>query len=297
MFTLKRWFDADIEIYELSEPGGTMARIVPARGGIVAEFVCWGVPVFYMDKDTLRDFGKNIRGGNPVLFPICGPLEQGKYILKGGRHYSMKQHGLARNMHWQVVEVNCGEDSSRITLETCSDEKTKQAYPFDFKLVFTYVLEPGRLIINQTYFNNSQEEMPFYAGFHPYFFASGEKAVSLDIPSREYFDLKDGVIRSFEGTLDLNSRPETNLVFSNLVSLKTGFDRPDGWRITVRYDESFRYIVLWTLRDKEFLCLEPWMGNNYDLNRGQALSVAPGKHFSASVSYGMDKIKGHFSPV
>lgn len=290
MFTLKRWFDRGMEVYELSEPGGTMVRVVPARGGIVAEFASRGVPVFYLDQDTLRDPGKNVRGGNPVLFPICGPLEDGKYSLADGGQYAMKQHGLARNMHWQVVEADCKHDSSRITLEVSSDEATKQVYPFDFKLVFTYIAEPGKLTIKQTYYNNSQKEMPFYAGFHPYFFAPGEKAVSLDIPSSEYFDLKTGETRPFDGCLDLHSRPETNLVFSGLTRPQASFDRSDGWRITVRFDDNFRYIVLWALQDKAFFCLEPWMGNNYDLNRGRARSVAPGQTLTASVSYHIDKI-------
>lgn len=291
MFTLKRWSDNGLEVYELSEPGGTMARFVPARGGIMAEFACWGVPVFYLDQETLRDPAKNIRGGNPVLFPICGPLEDGRYTLPGERQYAMKQHGLARNMPWQVIDVKCGKDSSQITLETNSDEKTKMAYPFDFKLVFTYVIEPGSLTIKQTYYNNSQEAMPFYAGFHPYFYAPGEKAVELDIPSREFFDLKDGVTRPYEGILDLQSRPETNLVFGGVSDREAGFDRPDGWRITVKFDDNFRYIVLWALKDKDFLCLEPWIGNNYDLNRGLARTIATGQLLAASVSYFIDKIK------
>lgn len=291
MFTLKQRFEDNLEVCEVSDPGGTAARIVPARGGIMAEFLCWGVPVFYLDKNTLRTPGQNIRGGNPVLFPICGPLEEGQYTLPGGRQYAMKQHGLARNMSWQLVDVKCDPDSSRVTLECCSDEETKRGYPFDFRLVFTYVVEPGRLTIEQTYYNNSADAMPFYAGFHPYFLAPGPKAVSLNIPARAYYDLKNGETRPFEGNLELNRRPETNLVFGGLAGCEAGFDRSDGWRVTVKFDDNFRYIVLWALQDKDFLCLEPWMGNNYDLNRGLARSVAPGSSLSAVVSYCFDKIK------
>lgn len=274
----------------MSEPGGTMARFVPARGGIAAEFACWGVPVFYLDQETLWDPAKNIRGGNPVLFPICGPLEDGKYTLPGGRQYAMKQHGLARNMRWEVLEVVCCKDTGLITLATNSDDETKKIYPFDFKMVFTYIVESGRLTVKQTYCNSSQEVMPFYAGFHPYFFAPGKKAVRLNIPSKEYFDLKDGVTRPYDDNLNLGSRPETNLVFSDLFSQEAGFDRSDGWRITVKYDNNFRYIVLWALEGKDFLCLEPWMGNNYDLNRGKARSAAPGDFLEASISYCIKKI-------
>jgi len=39
----------------------------------------------------------------PILFPIIGRLQEDTYFI-GNKTYSMKQHGLARNMDFQLVK-------------------------------------------------------------------------------------------------------------------------------------------------------------------------------------------------
>ncbi|MHB9095717.1 MAG: aldose epimerase family protein [Eubacteriales bacterium] len=288
MFIYRKWSEGTLQVCELSDGQGTKARFGPARGGILTEFLVKGIPLLYLDRETLLDPNKNVRGGNPVLFPICGPLEDGRYTLDG-RQYEMKQHGLARNMRWEVADVACSEASARITLKTASDAQTREAYPFDFSLSFTYLIEAGRITIEQRYLNNSPADMPFYAGFHPYFYAPGAKAVYLNIPSGSCYDIKSGLTVEYNGKLNLNAQPETNLVFTDLCENRVSFDRTDGYRVTVKFDDSFRYIVLWNLQNKEFLCVEPWMGSNYDLNKEKARILKPGEELSAVVSYSLSK--------
>lgn len=285
MFSWRKWNDGSLEIYELSDGDGTLARFAPARGGMMTEFAVKGAPVLYMDRETLHDTNKNVRGGNPVLFPICGPLRDGKYSVDG-REYCMKQHGLARNRAWEVTGTECSRGSARLTMALSSDDSTRQEYPFDFRLVFTYVLEPGRLTIEQQYFNDSPSDMPFYAGFHPYFLAPGGKAVSLYIPTDRYYDIRTGESCQFDGgNPDFTARPETNLVFSDLKEGEAWFAREDGYRVTVSFDGAFQHLVIWALQDRDFLCLEPWMGDNYDMNRGRACILRPGEAMQAVVSY------------
>ena len=57
--------------------------IRPARGGIVTQFDVGDDRVMYMDADTLRDATKNVRGGNPVLFPSPGKLADDKWSRDG----------------------------------------------------------------------------------------------------------------------------------------------------------------------------------------------------------------------
>jgi len=133
--------------------------------------------------------------------------------------------------------------------------------------------------------------MPFYAGFHPYFYAPGSKAVSLGIPSEDYTDIKTGRKEKYHGILKLNQRPETNLVFAGLTGNQAWFDREDGYRISIGFDDNFRYIVLWVLQDKDFLCLEPWMGTNFDMNRGRHKVLSPGEKLNAVVKYSMNRIE------
>lgn len=287
VFQSKSFREGDLNILEIFDGLGTAAKFVPERGGILAELILSGIQVFYLDRDTLHDKSKNIRGGNPVLFPVCGPLEEGKYNI-GGQTFYMKQHGLARNNPWEVTEVSCRDQMASVTLKLPSSEETKLIYPFDFQLEYTYEIYPDRVIIRQRYFNSSQVDMPFYAGFHPYFLAPGLSIKNLHVPSSGYYDIKTSV-EHFDSIPDFNAAPETNLVFTGLNGSKAWFEREDGRRITIEFDVNFPYIVLWVLREKDFLCIEPWMGNNYDLNRGKARILKPGEELEAKVSYSVCK--------
>lgn len=284
MFQSKSVREGNLTILEIFDGLGTIARFVPERGGILAELFLSGIQVFYLDRETLYDESKNIRGGNPILFPICGPLEEGKYNI-GGQTYHMKQHGLARNNPWEVAEIICRDHMALVTLKFLSSEETKLSYPFDFKLEYTYELYSDRIIIRQDYYNGSPTDMPFYSGFHPYFLASGLVIKNLYLPATSCYNIKTSTEQPFKSIPDLNASPETNLVFTDLSDSKAWFERDDGWRIAIEFDVNFPYVVLWALREKDFLCIEPWMGNNYDLNRGRGRVLKSGEELKAQISY------------
>ena len=50
---------------------GDRLRIIPERGGIVSEWRCQGREVVYFDQERYSNPANSIRGGIPVLFPIC----------------------------------------------------------------------------------------------------------------------------------------------------------------------------------------------------------------------------------
>jgi len=58
---------------------GDRLRVVPRRGGLVTGWLChgpWGErEILYFDADRFADPSKSVRGGIPVLFPICGGLQ------------------------------------------------------------------------------------------------------------------------------------------------------------------------------------------------------------------------------
>src|SRR5258706_9044291 len=114
MFTIKKSFD-HFDLYTLSDDNGNLLEVVPERGGIISRFEIAGKPVFFLDRDSLNDPSKNVRGGNPILFPICGPLAEGSYEIDG-KSYAMKQHGFARNLPWTVINEEAGEKAAALTL-------------------------------------------------------------------------------------------------------------------------------------------------------------------------------------
>ena len=227
------------------------AVICPERGGILIQLTLHGKEIFYLQEETFADPTKNIRGGNPVLFPICGPLRNNEYQLNG-HTYTMRQHGFARNKAWKVLD----QASNCATLRLQDDEDTLEQYPFHFALEFTYKLEDGKLMIDQTYKNLSSETMPFYAGFHPYFNANHLNS-QYEIPATHYVDNEDGLTKRYEDNLkDLpiqdakNFNPVTDGISKLCYSQDT---------IIVDCSNHFTTIVVWSERPDQYVCLEPWM--------------------------------------
>ena len=60
---------------------GNRLRIVPERGGLITEWLCNGKNILYFDLDRFQLSDKSIRGGIPILFPICGDFQGGSCVL------------------------------------------------------------------------------------------------------------------------------------------------------------------------------------------------------------------------
>src|SRR5262245_28520274 len=130
MFSVGPRQDA-IESLELRDhEAKSLAVLAPTRGGLLTRLALAGRHVFFLDETTLRDLDKNVRGGNPVLFPQPGKLEGGTFE-RGGKRGALLQHGFARNLPWSVEGTNTeNEASATLTLE--SNETTRAAFPWDF---------------------------------------------------------------------------------------------------------------------------------------------------------------------
>ncbi len=279
------------EIHKLNDEKGNGIELVPERGGIVSRFTIAGEDIFYLDQETLEDRSKNIRGGNPVLFPICGPLKDNRYLV-GDQTYEMKQHGLARNMHWQVGAVEEAADKASITLKLANTEAGLKTYPFDFSVEFTYTISASGLLLEQTYYNSGQEPMPFYSGFHPYFSVADKQMLKFAIAATEYHDLLTGAIVPYDNQLKIPENQEYNVVFPRVDGGSVHFsDHKAGRCITIEYAKEFSYIVIWSLPGKPFVCVEPWMGNNNSMNSGENLKyLNPGEQMRTMVMYKVDQI-------
>ena len=49
-------------------------KFCPERGGVITNWVSDGNEILYFDEIRFMDKTKSIRGGIPILFPICGHL-------------------------------------------------------------------------------------------------------------------------------------------------------------------------------------------------------------------------------
>ncbi|WP_019242129.1 MULTISPECIES: aldose epimerase family protein [Bacillus] len=263
------------------EQSNSKAVLCPERGGILIQLALRGKEILYLQEETFSDITKNIRGGNPVLFPICGPLPDNEYVLDGNT-YSMKQHGFARNKPWKVEAM----EANKVTLLLEDDEETREQYPFEFCLRFTYELKDGQLLIHQQYENRSQRVMPFYAGFHPYFKGNHSKS-KYNIPSSQFFDYSDNETKKRTGaTADLDIRDTK--VFLRL-SDSTSSIQNERYTLHVSYSQHFKHALLWSERPEEYICLEPWMAEAGSLtNKEDIIQLEPGKTLEAECSYSIE---------
>ena len=256
--------------YILSDES-SLARveIVPERGGIVTCWTIQGQELFYLDQERFKDPNLSVRGGIPILFPICGNLPNNQY-KHGEKTYELPQHGFARSMAWEMVDQNT-DSSASLTLRLSSTAETKAVYPFDFQVDFTYELEGNNLIIRQRYTNLSTEKMPFSTGLHPYFWVKDKSQLSVDIPGNVYQDNKTASLVPFDGTFDL-TQPEIDAAFTSVQRHTASFtDAQRHLTLTLDYSDHYSTFVFWAVEGKDFVCLEPWTAPRNALNSGDSL--------------------------
>lgn len=263
-------------------------EVVPERGGIITRWRIQGQNILYLDEERFANPNLSVRGGIPILFPICGNLPDNLYT-HNGQQYTLKQHGFARDLPWQVTEQTT-EDCASITLVLNSNEQTRSVYPFDFQLAFTYQLQGNHLKIRQRYTNQSAETMPFSVGLHPYFQIPDKNHLAFDIPASEYQDQMSKEIYPFTGTFDLKAE-EIDVAFKSLKRHSSSLtDHQRRLTITINYSEDYSTLVFWTVKGKEYVCLEPWSAPRNALNTGEQLTyLEPGSTHETmvemSVSY------------
>lgn len=279
--------DGKYQMYELTDSKtDACLKVAPERGGIITGFSVEGKEILFLNQETFQDEAVNVRGGIPILFPISGQLEEGRYEWEG-TSYQMKNHGFARNNPWEVIGTNTDGHAS-MTMCFHSNKETKESYPFDFEVIFTYILKGNMLTINQEYTNESVDPMPIYAGFHPYF-KSTKKSISYDTDATSYLDNDEGKIKKVSDGLDLSGKKEA-FVLLDALKKEIAFELPDlNKKVRMTYGDEFKYIYLWTEQDQDFICVEPWMAITNELNRKKELYlVGPGETVKTTMTISVE---------
>jgi galactose mutarotase-like enzyme len=272
-----RAVDGVIPTLELAdEASGSLAVLAPSRGGILSRLRVAGREILYLDRATFEDRSANVRGGCPVLFPSPGKLT-GDVFTRGGVHGAMKQHGFARALPWEIVGTSALGAASA-TLRLVSNDATRAQYPWDFTAEYTYSLRENVLGVEMLFTNHSATPMPFGAGFHPYFAVPEADKLRVRIPT--------AATRAFDNTrkreipfpgLDF-SLPEVDLHLVDHGSSTASLQIEGAKAVTLRGSPELSRWVIWALRGRDFICLEPWTCPGDALNTGEGLLLlAPGE--------------------
>lgn len=262
---------------------GDRLRIVPERGGLVSEWLCNGREVLYFDQERYADPAKSIRGGIPVLFPICGNLPDDRLPLASGS-YTLKQHGFARNLPWTLELL---EDQSGVRLSLVDTADTRAAYPFAFRVQMDVRPVASALEIVTTVFNTSEaggEAMPFSFGLHPYFNVTDLAQTQLEgLAPRclNHLEMADA-----ETASQLNRLPDGVDFLTRPAGPVTLVDAAAGTRLQLQHQEPMDLTVVWTEPPRPMVCLEPWTGPRQALISGdRKLELAAGESTTLSCRY------------
>ena len=267
--------DGPIPTLLLADPPGggeppSTAVLAPGRGGMLTQLQIAGRDLLYLDAATLNDLTANVRGGAPVLFPSPGKLA-GEAWARGGVHGAMKQHGFARNLPWEVAATGT-DGSAWATLALSANDATRAQFPWDFRAEYTYRLRGRAVTIEMRIENRGASPMPFGAGFHPYFAVrDADKAgAHITTAATRAFDNAAKREIAFSG-FDLTA-PEVDLHLLDHGSTESTLTVGD-LAIALRGSADFTHWVVWTLRGRDFVCVEPWTCPGNALNTGERLIV------------------------
>jgi galactose mutarotase-like enzyme len=255
------------------ERAASRVEIAPARGAIVTSMRVGARDVLYMDESTLFDASKNVRGGIPVLFPAPGKSENDEWH-EGTLVHPMKQHGFARNLPWQVLGTST-EHGAMVSLELAANQTTIAQFPWVFRLRLVFVLTGPALRIGSNVFNDSERELAFGLGYHPYFAVTDKAHVEVETRATRAFDNVTKRVVPFAG-FDFTTK-EVDLHLVDHGGTSSALHLPGGGQIDLVASHEFTRWVVWSLPAKPFVCVEPWTCPGNALNTGeQLLRLGPG---------------------
>lgn len=258
--------------------------------------------------ELLWQAGPEWRRHAPILFPIVGRVP-GDTISVDGTTYPLTQHGFARDLEWDVVEV----DDSSATLVLRDDDETRARFPFAFELTARYVMDDEGLDTTYEVLNPADTAMPVSIGSHPALAWPLEPGAAKTDHVVVFDEAEPAPIRRLDHTLML---PEAQpspvdgstlrldpglfaadaIVMDQIASRGARYLAPSGRGVRMTWDAAVDVFVVWSRpTGADLLCLEPCVGGAAPVDFTGELRDKPGVRLvgpgeTLSVGYRIDPI-------
>ncbi len=251
----------DNGIHTIFKDKNNLINFCPCRGGIITNWVINDYQILYFDQKRFLDKTKSIRGGVPILFPICGNLE--RKSLFGDKFLDLMQHGFAREQEWNF---GFNQSKNNLCLTLSDNKETRKYYPYFFQIKIEITFSIETLIFNIEIFNKSNTIMPVNFGLHPYFNISDFNNIEFLNYSKCCLNQKNNNLVKTENLLRNSFKGIDLLMYS---SGKTSFiDYGLKRKITLTNPSPFDISVIWSDPPRKMLCLEPWTSPRNSLESG-----------------------------
>lgn len=242
------------------------AEILPDFGGMLAHLQISGTEILRMNEGMLG-IANVLAGGIPLLFPFASATPGNEAIFRG-RSYTMPMHGFAKDLPFDVVRT----EPDLCELRLLSSEVTRRYYPFEFDLRLIYAIADAELHTLLMVQNTGEGEMPFAAGFHPYFRMPDRRRSRFRFGLKEYWNYldrdADGMPRHGVLSGELRLQDDHDTVFWNgRPDCEIICEAPD-YRVKLQCAGAFDVITLCTTQDGA-ACVEPWQARPGAAHRPQ----------------------------
>jgi galactose mutarotase-like enzyme len=225
---------------------------------------------------------------SPNLFPIVGQLKNDE-LHHAGKTYPMTRHGFARDMMFDWRE----REATSCTLVLIDNAKSRQRFPFAFRLVVAYAVEDAHLDVRFAITNTGDETLPASLGGHPAFNWPLLPGLPKEAYGIHFSHEEPAPIRRLTSGL-LRDRPEPTPIEGQHLALSEQLftddaiilDSPASTCLRYAADrgptiglqwQGFRQLGIWSKPDgAPFLCLEPWRGFASPLDFDGEFSDKPG---------------------
>ena len=164
----------------------------------------------------------------------------------------------------------------------------RELFP-DFAVSVSYLVGDGTLAIEQRFENRGSTPMPLQPGLHPYFAVAvaAKAGARVDTDATLAWDNVAGARVPFRG-VDFASG-EVDLHLLDHGRHGTRLQRPGARDVLLSWSADHHVLVLWTLPDRPFICVEPWSAPANALQTGGGLLVAPGASHASQVILSVDR--------
>jgi aldose 1-epimerase len=290
----------------------TVVSIVPSVGNIVFEMKVKGQNILRWPYASIEEFkSRPALSGIPFLGPWANRLDEPAFYANGRKYaFDMELgnvrgaipiHGfLTTTSLWQVVEAKADVASAWLTsrLEFFRQPMWMKQWPFAHTIEISHRLQNGVLEVRTTITNMSAEPMPVAIGFHPYFQLTDSPRAewTIAVGARTHWLLAankvptgetEPIERFFPKPATAAIRDyDLDDVFGDLVRDREGRTTMSvvgkSQRLDIVLGPNFRSVVVWSPRDRDFICVEPMAGITDAVNlayRGlykELQSIAPG---------------------
>lgn len=258
--------------------------LYPDRWGIVTSIKLKNTELLYQDMldETLHDMTKSVRWGIPILFPNAGFLTDEEKIQSW---WDLPQHGFARTNKWKIVDdeaitvpvILTKAESAQIDKETeqilgasvwqkaqifqsLSSTDISNMFGYEWQGIIENVIALSDIWVELRYSiaNNSDKELPVSWWLHPYW-----DVPLWDKSLIEWNFAWGDIIRADIDNWSRGGTTRIDVPADGIVS----FTIPRVGTIELQLSPEFRRLWIWSLPDKNFVCVEPVMWDDGNIVR------------------------------